>query len=357
MAAERPVENSAMPPRHLNRDLFPELLVERTEIVTGGAPPDGIPSIDEPEFLRAGDVSDLDPTEAVMLLQHGSAVRIYPVRIMIWHEIVNDVVDGTPIAVTFCPLCNSGIAFERVVDGQVLDFGTSGYLYRSSLVMYDRQTESLWTHFDGQAVVGTMMGSELGFLAVSTVSWAQASEAHPDALVLQGSSNAPKPYGRNPYSGYDQNDAPLSGFFTLEIPEPVPPMTRVLGVRTSDGQVAIPASTLAEQAVIEAELADLEFVAFWAPGTSSPLQGDEITAGDEIGSTGVFDRRLDDRLLSFESVSNRFVDIETGSTWNILGQAINGPLTGSELRPLEHLDTFWFAWVSYHPDTDLLDDR
>ena len=133
-------------------------------------------------------------------------------------------------------------------------------------------------------------------------------------------------------------------------------MTRVLGVRTPDEQIAIPLVRLAAQGLIEADLGGLQFVAFWAPGTSSPPQRDEITAGDDIGSTGVFDRALDGTTLSFEATAEGFVDVGTGSTWNVLGQALDGPLAGSELRPLEHLDTFWFAWVGFHPETDLVED-
>ena len=353
MREPRPVENSAMPPRHLNEDFFPDLLVDREEIVAGGPPPDGIPSIDDPQFSPVADVDDLQPEEAVLVLEHETEVRIYPTRIMIWHEIVNDVVGDTPITVTYCPLCNSAIGYERELGDQTLDFGTSGYLFRSGLVMYDRQTESLWTHFDGRAVVGTLMGEQLSFLPVATVSWAQASEAHPDALVLGPSVDDPKPYGRNRYAGYDQIERPLRGWFNIEIPEPVPPMTRVVGVRTSEGSVAIPTSTVAEESVVEASLGVLDFVVFWVPGTASPLQRDKVADGDDIGATGVFDRSLDGRQPSFVPSGDGFGDIETGSTWNVLGQAVEGPVAGSTLRRVQHLDTFWFAWVGYHSETEL----
>jgi len=354
MNAVRPVEGSAMPPKHLNEEWFPTTLVERTEIVPGGPPPDGIPSIDEPEFASIVEVGDLEPDEAVLVLERGDNVRIYPIRIMIWHEIVNDVVDGTPITVTYCPLCNSAIAYLRTIDGQVFDFGTSGHLYRSAMVMYDRQTESLWTHFDGRAVVGAAIGNELERLPVATVSWAQATDAHPDALVLRGDPDDPKPYGTSRYAGYDQADAPLAGWFDIDIPEPVPPMTRVVGVRTIDGEFAVPTEIVAERGVVTSSIGDREFSIFFESGTASPLHRSDVADGDEIGSTGVFDTTVDGRRLTFRASSGVITDVETRSVWNIRGRAIVGPLVGSELVELEHLDTFWFAWVAHHPDTDVV---
>ncbi len=354
MQAVRPVEGSAMPPKHLNEEWFPTTLVERTEIVPGGPPPDGIPSIDRPEFEPIDEVHDVEPDEAVLVLERGGTTRIYPIRVMIWHEIVNDVVDGTPITVTYCPLCNSAIAYLRTVDGDVLDFGTSGHLYRSAMVMYDRQTESLWTHFDGRAVVGTAIGTQLERLPVATVSWEQATEAHPDALVLRGDPNDPKPYGTNRYVGYDQADEPLPGWFNIDIPEPIPPMTRVVGVRTDGGELAVPTELVAERGVVTSSIAEREFAIFFEAGTASPLHRSDVADGDDIGSTGVFDTTLDGKRLTFRNSSGVITDRETNSVWNIRGRAIVGPLVGNELVELEHLDTFWFAWVAHYPDTTVV---
>ncbi len=355
MREPRPVEGSALPPRHYNEEWFPATLVDRNEIVPGGPPPDGIPSIDAPQFRTIDQVTELEPDEAVLVFDHDDEVRIYPVRIMIWHEIVNDVVGGTPVTVTYCPLCNSAVAYERTVSGQVLDFGTSGYLYRSGLVMYDRQTESLWTHFDGRAVVGTLMGEQLEFRSVATVSWQQAVDAHPDALVLAGQPARADRYGENRLIAYDQGDEPLRGWFNIDIPEPIPSMSRVVGVRTSDEQVAIPTDRLSERGVVDVTVGDMDVVVFWQPGLASPLQTRDIAGGDDIGATGVFDRHVDGRLLSFEAIGGGFVDVGTSSTWNIRGRAIAGPLAGTQLREIEHLDTFWFAWVGHHPATRLVE--
>jgi len=354
MHAVRPVEGSAMPPKHLDEEWFPTTLVDRNEIVPGGPPPDGIPSIDDPVFAPIEAVDDVEPGEAVLVFERGDETRIYPIRIMIWHEIVNDVVDGVPVTVTYCPLCNSAVAYLRTVGDRVLDFGTSGYLYRSGLVMYDRQTESLWTHFDGLAVVGASMGTQLERLPVSTVSWSQAIEAHPDATVLRGDPDDPKPYGTNRYAGYDQADEPLSGWFTIDIPEPIPPMTRIVGIRTGSGELAVPTELLAERGVITSKIGEQELALFFQAGMASPLHRSGVADGDDIGSTGVFDTTVDGRRLTFREQAGVITDLETRSVWNIRGRALVGPLVGTELVELEHLDTFWFAWVANHPETTVV---
>lgn len=349
----RPVENSAMPPRHLNTELFPELLVDRFRIVSGGPPPDGIPSIDAPSFSPVTEVDWLEDDEAVILLDLDGRVRIYPIQILIWHEIVNDVVDGHPITVTYCPLCNSAIAFESQLDGQVLDFGVTGALYDSAMIMYDRQTESLWTHYDGRAVVGTLMGSELRRVPVSTVSWATASLNFHDALVLDRNSGFTKPYGRNRYIAYDQMESPLLGFFTGEVPDDLGEMDRIVGIwgPTGGTSVAVPLAQLRSQRVAQLEIRGSDVVVFWEPGTASALQRQNVADGDDIGASGVFSAQSGGRPLTFSFDGANIEDTETGSKWNILGHAVDGPLLGARLAPIEHLDTFWFSWVSYNPDS------
>jgi hypothetical protein len=358
LAAEsRPVEPSAMPPRHLDEERFPESLVERTRIVSGGPPPDGIPSIDDPRFQPAHEVDWLSDDEAVLVLRVGEVERAYPVRIMAWHEIVNDVIDEIPVTVTYCPLCNSAVAFDRRVDGEVLDFGTSGALYLSALVMYDRQTETLWTHFDGRAVLGTMVGTELTTLPVATVSWREFLEAHPTGEVLSLDTGHDRPYGRNRYVGYDQAEAPLSGFFTLDIDARATAMQRVVGIVGRDGDVAIPTDRLRAVGTLATELDGRPITVWHLPGTASPLQHETVDGGDDIGATGVFyTDGLDDGAgdVRFVRDGEVFVDDLTGSRWNLLGEAVAGPLAGQRLERATHLDSFWFAWSSYRPDTTLL---
>ena len=160
-------------------------LVPLQEIVSGGPPPDGIPAIDKPSFITpAAAAAWLAAQEPVLALEVKDDAHAYPLQILMWHEIVNDVVGALPVTVTFCPLCNSGIVFERVVDGTTLDFGTSGKLYKSDLVMYDRQSHSLWSQMEGRAIVGTRAGTQLKLVPANTLSFEEWRAAHPAGKVL-----------------------------------------------------------------------------------------------------------------------------------------------------------------------------
>jgi hypothetical protein len=355
----RPVPNSALPPRHLDAERFPTSLVDRDSIVSGGPPPDGIPAIDDPQFAPARTINWLADNEPVLALQLGEQVRAYPVQVMIWHEIVNDQVGEVPVTVTYCPLCNSGIAFDPRVDGRVLDFGTSGALHQSALVMYDRQTESLWTHFDGRAVVGTLVGEQLRPLPLSTVSWKDFAAVHPDAPVLTRDTGYERLYGRNPYIGYDQADRPLTGFVTGDVDDRLPPMARVVGVHVQGApggaaSLAVATTDLAEQGVITIQVDGRQVTLWHAPGTTSSLHRQNIADGEDVGATGVFYTDHESSTLDFTRSGDEFVDERTGSIWNVLGEAIAGPLAGEHLEPVPHVDTFWFAWAAYRPDTALI---
>jgi hypothetical protein len=351
MATEpRPVEPSAIPPRHLDAETFPVSLVPRDQIVWGGVAPDAIPAIDHPVFEPASSVDWLDDREAVLVLQLDAEPRAYPIQVLMWHEIVNDQVDGRPVAVTYCPLCNSGVAFDRMVDGRTLDFGTSGSLYQSALVMYDRQSESLWTHFDGRAVVGTLAGAELAMLPMSTVAWGDFRQAHPDGAVLSRDTGYVRPYGRNAYRGYDRGDGPLAGFFSGEVDPRQAGMARVVGFGDGDAAVAVLTEHLARVGVLHLDLDGRPVVAWHVPGTASALQRERVAEGDDVGATGVF--FTDGSTFTREGAG--FVDDETGTTWNVLGEAVRGPRQGERLEPVTHLDTFWFAWSTYRPETALI---
>lgn len=339
---------------------LPDPLVDPAELLSGGPPPDGIPPIDDPRFLATSEVDHLADNEPVLAVRIGSDSRAYPVEVMIWHEIANDTfrpdgADGAaiPVAVTYCPLCNSAIAYDRRVDGRVLDFGTSGLLYRSALVMYDRQTESLWSHFNGRAVAGQLTGSELEKYPTATVSWKDWREANPDGLVLSRDTGETRPYGQNPYPGYDDVDeSPFA--FTGELDERLLAKERVLGTGIGESPTAVRLEALIERGVIAFEQDGVEVVAWALPGTASALETFEVADGRDVGATGLFRTGVDGRELSFTRTAEGFVDAQTGSSWNVLGEAIAGPLRGKALEPVEHVDTFWFAWAAFSPESRIL---
>jgi hypothetical protein len=325
---------------------------DTSQIISGGPPPDGIPSIDAPVFASVDETEFLTDSEPVLVLTLDGATKVYPVQILIWHEIVNDSIADRPVSVTYCPLCNSAVAFDRQLGDQVLDFGTSGKLYQSALVMYDRQTESLWSHFSGEAVAGELTGTELERFPLTTASWADAREAFPDAEVLTTDTGFDRSYGSNPYPGYD--DVGSSPFlFQGEIDGRLAAKERVVGI-DSGSPLAVRLDAIESPGVLTTEAGDLELVVFRTPGTASALDDRTIGAGNDVGATGVFEVEVDGERLQFAIESDRIVDTTTGSSWNVFGEAVDGPLAGTTLTAVEHVDTFWFAWAAFQPDTVLV---
>ncbi|MCL7453923.1 MAG: DUF3179 domain-containing protein, partial [Anaerolineae bacterium] len=325
--------------------------IEYGELLSGGPPRDGIPSIDEPQFVSAEEAAGwLADNEPVIALEIDEDARAYPLQILTWHEIVNDVVGDVPVIVTFCPLCNAAITFDRRLEGQVYEFGTSGLLRNSDLVMYDRTTESLWQQLTGEAIVGDMVGKRLRFVPSSLVSFEGFRQAYPRGNVLSRDTGYSRDYGRNPYAGYDRADQ-TPFLFDGELDGRLLPMERVVTISFGGVDVAYPLSLLSDVHVVEDAQAGVDLVVWHVPGTSSALDTATIAQGEDVGATGVFDPTLDGRKLSFRFEDGAFVDKETGSTWNVLGQAVDGPLAGERLIPIVHGNHFWFAWAAFKPDT------
>ncbi len=336
---------------------FSKHTVPLKEIVSGGPPRDGIPAIDRPHFVSVREADKwLGDREPVVIVTVGELAKAYPLQILIWHEIVNDVVGDVPVAVTYCPLCNTALGFDRRFDGQLLDFGTTGRLRHSDLVMYDRQTETWWQQATGEGIVGTYAGHELTFISAPTVSWTTFKQQHPDGRVLSRDTGFERSYGNNPYAGYDNpRGGPMRRFFRGKPDERLPAMERVVAVQRGPASAAYPFSVLEKKQVINDMVDDHPVVVFWAPGTASAVDAGEIAAGRDVGSSGVFDRRIGGRTLSFESAgSGTFQDTETSSTWNVLGVAIDGPLSGERLEPIPHGNHFWFAWAVFKPETRIV---
>jgi len=334
---------------------FPAPLIDPDLVLSGGPAPDGIPPIDDPSFERADRVDWLEDTEPVLSLTVGGETRAYPLRVMTWHEIVNDVVGGVPVAVTYCPLCNSGVAFERtVLDLGVLSFGTSGLLYADNLVMYDRQTESLWPQLTGEASIGELTGTELVAIPMGTIAWSDFIAENPTARVLSQDTGFDRPYGTNPYSGYDDPEGELLFGLPVQLDTRLPVKERVVGVIDGSASVAVVRSSLVGRDPLELAVGGRRLVVWHRPGQASALDADTIAGGEDIGTVGVFVPVVDGKRLHFGVDSAGVRDRETGSSWHVLGRATSGPLQGVELAPYQHLDTFWFAWASFHVDTDVI---
>ena len=254
--------------------------VSFAEILSGGPPKDGIPALDDPAMIPVARATDIPGREPVIALEvEDEMPRAYPVRYLIWHEIANDAVGGVPVAVTFCPLCNSGIVFDRRVDGRTLSFGVSGKLRHSDMVMYDRETESWWQQAIGEGIVGEMTGRRLRPLPSWMESWDEFRVRNPEGLVMARPA-FPRDYGRNPYAGYDGLQRPF--LYSGELPpNGVPALERVVRV----GDRAWPMTRLADEERIEEAGISLD----WTAGQASALDAGRISEGRDVGTVRVRD--------------------------------------------------------------------
>jgi len=332
---------------------FSQTRVNLTEIISGGPPRDGIPAIDHPRFVDSSEVVDwLKSDEPVIALHIGKQARAYPLQIMLYHEIVNDVVAGVPVAVTFCPLCHAALVFERRLHGQVLDFGTTGRLRNSDLVMYDRQTESWWQQFSGEAIVGSMVGQKLVDLPATIVSLAEFARTYPAGKVLSRNTGYRRPYGRNPYAGYDSiTDRPW--LFSGAVDQRLKPMERVLSVTIGNKMKLYPMSKLRSESIVQERVNGRDILVIAAGAMYSALDRSTITASRKIPSMIAFESRVDGRKLLFHWQQNRLVDEQTGSTWSALGAAVSGPLKGQQLPLLRGGMHFAFAWLAFNPEVPI----
>ncbi|MGA7689646.1 MAG: DUF3179 domain-containing protein [Jiangellales bacterium] len=359
LLAESPREGVASALDNPLAEGLPEPLVDTARVVSGGPPPDGIPPVDEPRFDAVPEVDWLEDQEPVLAVSIDGENRAYPVQILMWHEIVNDQVAGVPIAVTYCPLCNSALVFDRRLVGpdgseRLVSFGTSGQLFNSDLLMYDRQTESLWSQLIGLGVAGTLTGVELDRYPVQTVAFGDWREQNPEGWVLNRITGVERNYGANPYERYDQEDrAPF--LFDGEIDERLPPKRRVVGVATPDGSqaVAVDHALLEQQGAVPIELDGRDLVAVMVAGATSALDSGDISAGRQVGATAVLDPVVDGQTLTLEVDGSTLRDAQTGTTWTLAGEAVEGPLEGAVLDGVPHSDPFWFAWAAFYPDTTL----
>jgi hypothetical protein len=327
-------------------------LVDVTEITSGGPEPDGIPAIDQPLHLSAAEASKaLVDTEQVLLATSGEHALAFPLRSLIQHEIANDILNGVPISATWCPLCNTGVVFDRRVAGTTTTFGVSGTLFGSAMVMYDRATRSLWTQPNGRAVVGARTGAELTILASSLLPWAEVRRGFPNVQVVL-SDRGELSSATNPYEGYDSSDSPF--LFRGRLDPRLPPFERVAGVSFGGQSQAWSFGFLAERRALSAVVGGQALLVLWAKGTSSPLDDGDVRQGREIGSSAVYDPRLGDRSLTLVPETSGFRDRETGTTWSLSGRALIGPLAGEQLRRLPSQDAFWFAWAAFNPTTTLV---
>ncbi|MCF6306134.1 MAG: DUF3179 domain-containing protein [Rhodobacteraceae bacterium] len=259
---------------------FSKTSVDFSEIMSGGPPKDGIPSLASVTFVPVAGTEIPGREPVITIEMAGQTPRAYPVRYLTWHEIANDVIGDVPVAVTFCPLCNSGIVFDRRLNGETLSFGVTGKLRFSDMVMFDRETESWWQQFTGEAIVGELTGQKLTVVVSWTESMEEFAGRNPQGMLMAEPTGYRRAYGANPYAGYDGSETPFL-YRGEEPPFGIQPLSRVVKV----GNRAWPLGRLAEAGIIE----EAGFRLIWSEGMASALDTREIAKGREVGNIRVFD--------------------------------------------------------------------
>ncbi|MDH4117511.1 MAG: DUF3179 domain-containing protein [Acidimicrobiia bacterium] len=335
---------------------FTQATIDLAELHVGipaADPRDLIRPIDSPAFesVEAGSAW-LQATDPGAVVELDGNARFYPLSIMTRHEIVNDSFGDRPVIVTYCPLCNTAIAFDPEVNGETLRFGVSGLLRQSDLVMWDDTTESLWQQITGEAIVGELAGTRLDPIPSAILSWADFAERHPTGQALAFDQGFGVQYGANPYVGYSSRAAPIPSFFDGEIDTRYPALSRVVGVTMEEASKAYPFEPLSAARVVNDEVGGEPIVVLWgAPDTADALDTSVIANGQQVGTGVAYFATVDGRELTFEhSADDLFTDTETGSTWTLLGDAIEGPLAGERLEIAPHRNEFWFAFQAFFGD-------
>ena len=332
---------------------FCQSVVDFDEILVGNPVKNGIPSVTDPAMESVAAAADwLSERSPVIAVELDDEARAYPLAILMWHEIANDVIGDTPIAVTFCPLCNSSVTFDRRVNDDVLEFGVSGLLRNSDLIMYDFETESWWQQLTGEGLAGAHAGIFLDIAPSQVISFGSFAERHPDGLVMSRETGHNRQYGVNPYSNYDSRPGRPFLFRGEVDPRVAPPVAHVLAAVIDGVPVAYPFEILRKAGVLNDVVAERPVAVFFQGGVASALGDYVIDNARDIGTAGMYEATLDGMVLKFSANGDgTFTDDATNSTWNGYGEAIDGELAGRELGWINAFPHFWFAWAAFHPDT------
>ena len=333
---------------------FSKTTINLSKVTSAGVPKDGIPAINRPRFISIKQarkwVSDKEP---VITTEVKGEARAYPLQIMVYHQVINDKIKGTPLLISFCPLCNSGFVYNRNVGSRTLNFDTTGLLRNSGLIMYDRETETWWQQFTGEAIVGEYAGKQLMLEYPShLISFSEFAKRYPKGKVLSRDTGFRRKYGLNPFRGYDSIDN--SPFLLKDKSDPrLPPMERVLNVRIGESHKLYPYSMIKISMVINDSFANTPVVVLSQSAYLSPLDKLEITQSKEIPAAAAYDRRINGKALTFKHATGKITDSETGSNWNMYGEAINGELKGTRLQRIDIGAHFAFAALAFQPKCEI----
>lgn len=312
-------------------------------ILSGGPPKDGIPPIDKPKYIQVQKAGNfLNSKDVVFVVEYGDAVKIFPQKILVWHEIVNDVIRGEKVSVTYCPLTGSAMGFKGKLDGIETTLGTSGKLLNSNLVMYDRETESYFPQILGMAVTGPLKGKTLKEFPVIWTTWEKAKARYPDASVLSMETGFLRPYGSDPYGSYQKRGTYYNSggpfFPVMTTDNRLEAKEVVVGIRLNPSALAVEKDKIAGKKVVNIIIGNHPIVALY---------------DDSLDTVRIYSRQLGKKVLNFDIRNGKITDRESTSEWNVLGESTDGKMKGTELEPVYSFDVMWFAWAAFYPQTEI----
>ena len=325
-------------------------------------PKGSFPTLDYPKFIgKIEGVRMFFTKEPVIVIAIDGFAKAYPLNILTMHEISNDDLDGIPILVTYCPLCNSGIVYNRNLQFEgknyLLEFEASGMLRNSDMVMLDRKTETLWQQLMGTAIVGTYTNAKLDILPSIIISVEEFFNRYPNGKILSkktGFNQVEKRYGYNPYQKYDEKTTPLQQFFDSDkVDKRLPAMERVVDIEHHGEYKIYTFKSVAKKGVINDTFKTNKIVLFYKSGTISVMDENDITSSKNVGSVTVFNAVIEKQYLTFKKKRDEFIDNETGSKWDITGYCYAGKLQGKQLQIKPHSNHFAFAWLAFHPESEI----
>ena len=308
-------------------------LIPLEKIRGGGPPKDGIPSIDNPMFADVQSSQFMSDSDTVIGLEINGEAKAYPIFILVWHEIVNDKVGGTPVSVTYCPLCYTNQVFERIIDGGEVEFGTSGKLYNSNLLMYDRLTESYWSQALGMAVKGELSGYQLNLIPFDVITWGDWKKLHPDTMVLTTDTGHIRSYATDPYGNYYTE--PRIMFPVEHSDDRLFPKDIIIGFHEDGIYKAYKQNDIESKILINDSV-----------GVTPMLL---LSLFSE--NSRAFERTINGDVLDFVYKDGKILDVQTDSEWNYDGLSVSGKLKGVQLERMPIEPGFWFEWVAFHPQT------
>ena len=321
------------------------------KVRSGGVPPDGIPPIGNPKYVSAEKASsamgsNLSDETVVFGVDYGDTTKAYPQFVLVWHEIVNEEIDGTKATISYCPLTGSAIGYKGAIGKNSTTFGTSGRLLNSNLVMYDRKsgTKSYWPQILGRSVRGPNFGDRLDFFPVIWTTWGRWKAKHPETKVLTTDTGYIRAYGSDPYGSYQkentyyQQGSPMFGVMAKS--DRFQPKKVVVGVKVKDCSLAVPKEEFRTTGLVNAELGGEPIV---------------IVYEEALDTVRAFNRKVEGTTRKFARKGSELVSQLDGTTWSVDGDKIEGPINEEKLTPVPFFDVMWFAWYSFYPDTKVLE--